>query len=331
MRLGDIGEFLLVEKILKKIRKEQPEVIVGPGDDAFVVKMSTDKALVVTKDLLVENIHFDLRYINFFSLGYKSMMVNLSDLAAMGGARPSFAVVGLAMPVDILVKSVDNLYSGMLKAGKDYAFYIAGGDTVASKKDIVISITLFGEIDSDRVITRKGAEPGDLILTSGYFGDSAAGLRILQKQKNARNKSETYLIKKHLSPRPRFDYADILSKHRLATSLIDSSDGLAASLKFIAQNSQVGMNIFMEKIPVSRALQNWARGRSADYFWSLVLAGGEEYELVFTTKPENLSRLKQFGLRPYVIGEVSRQKTIRYFLNGRKYKYSGCGFEHFRG
>jgi thiamine-monophosphate kinase len=328
LRLGDIGEFLFVRKILKKIKKKSPRTIVGPGDDAFVVKMSTDKLLVVTKDLLAEKIHFDLRYINFFQLGYKSMIVNLSDLAAMGGAKPLFAVVGLALPVDISVKSVDNLYSGMLKASKNYGFYIAGGDTVASKKDIVISITLFGEIEKNRIITRKGARKGDLVVVSGYFGDSAAGLKILRSRQGVRSYAERYLADRHIRPQALIDYAAAISRKKLATSMIDSSDGLVASLNFIASSSGVGMDIFLEKIPVSPMLRKWAV-RHPTNFRPTLLSGGEEYELIFTVSPKNLSCLSKTVKRGYVIGRVTEGKNVRYFLKGKRYEYTKSGYQHF--
>lgn len=330
MYLKDIGEFFLVQKILDRIKFSADRIVVGPGDDAFVVKMSPEKLLVVTKDLLVENIHFNRRYSDSFSLGYKSMIVNLSDLVAMGGAKPVFAVVGLALPVDISLKFVDNLYSGMLKVAKKYGFFVAGGDTVSSKKNIVISITLFGEIKRSQVISRKGARVGDLVAVSGYFGDSAAGLMILQRKKNARSDVERYLIRKHLLPRVPFKYGYILGKHKLATSMIDSSDGLATSLKFLSESSKVGMDIFMEKIPTSKNLNRWVKSNSGVDFWKIVLGGGEEYELVFTISQKNLSRLRNFGLKTYVIGKVVRDCRVKYFLNGLEYRKEICGFEHFR-
>lgn len=329
-KIRKVGEFELVEKIKKIIypkRKGKGSLITGPGDDAFVAKLSPDFLLVATKDLLIEDVHFRTSWTTPQDLGYKSIAVNLSDLAAMGAVRPLYALVGLALPGDIPVDFVEKLYKGMCVISRKYGLIIAGGDTTSSKKHIVISITLIGEAKKHDIVLRSGAKPGDLIMVTGAFGDSGAGLYLLRKGIKRTKSYQKYLINKHLLPEPRLEAAHKIS--RFATSMIDSSDGLAACVNFIADESGVGMVVDLEKIPVSAQLKKLKNDHKDIDLPGLCLAGGEDYELVFTVNPNNLKGLLKIFPQAKAIGKVTKEKTIKYFVCGKETKLKVSGYEHF--
>jgi len=331
-RLDNVGEYGLLKRLEKKlVSRSLPKgrVIVGIGDDAFAAILSKNKVLVVTKDMLVEDIHFRRRWIKPEDLGYKSMVVNLSDLAAMGGAKPLYALVGLGLPGDISVDFVDKLYIGLNKACSKYGCMIAGGDTVSTKKDIVISITLIGEMDKDKLVTRSGARPGDLVCVSGNFGDSAAGLHLLEKGRIKADSCGKKLIQKHLLPVPRLELAKKLSETGHVTSMIDSSDGLAASLKFITEKSCVGAEIDIEKIPVSKELLELSFKDRVVNPLRLALGGGEDYELVFTANPKVINNIKRFAEDIACIGVITKKKGLNYMSNGRAVKFGTLGYQAF--
>ena len=303
--------------------------MIGPGDDTFVAKLPPGLLLAATKDLLVENVHFRLDWITPEQLGYKAMAENLSDLAAMGACIPLYALIGLAMPGDTPVDFVDKLYTGMNKIGKKNKLIIAGGDIVSTKKDIVISITLIGGIKKEHVVTRSGAEAGDKIFVTGTFGDSGAGLKILEKGMKKHSRAEKYLINRHLMPEPRMKEAEIISRNKLATSMIDSSDGLAASLKFIAQASGTGADVDLDRVPVSKQLSSMPEKSLKAGYIGLALNGGEDYELVFTVKPGKFNLVKKLVPGASYIGEITKTGGVKYFKNGLQVKINAGGYQHF--
>jgi thiamine-monophosphate kinase len=247
----------------------------------------------------------------------------------MGGAKPLYALIGLGLPGDISVDFVDKLYIGLNKASSKYGFIIAGGDTVSTKKDIVISITLIGEIDKKRLITRSGARPGDLVFVSGSFGDSAAGLYLLEKgRKNAASYTKK-LIEKHLLPVPRLEAAIKLADTGCVTSMIDASDGLDASLKFITQKSRAGAEIDIDKIPVSKELLELSFKDSSVNPLRLALGGGEDYELVFTARPGAIETVKRAAKDITCIGVVTKKKELKYISNGTPVKFGKLGYQAF--
>jgi len=330
--LGQLGEFRLLKRLEKTIYrgdKNEKRILVDIGDDAFAVSFSKSKILVATNDVLVENVHFRRNWIQPQELGYKALTVNLSDLAAMGGASPLYAFVGLAMPGDISVDFVDKLYTGMNKVCKEYGFIIAGGDTVSSNKDIVISITLLGEIERKRLISRSGAKPGDLVFVTGTFGDSAAGLNILEKKGRASGLMEENLINKHILPIARMKTAELLAKTGYVTSMIDSSDGLAASLNFISDRSGVGIDADVQKIPISAELWKYSLINPKINPIDLALNGGEDYELVFTAKPSLLRKIKNISKDITCIGTVNNSKRVKYYSCGNPVKINAGGYQAF--
>ena len=328
--LKNIGEFGLIKLIRKKVSvREKYPVLVGIGDDAFVADTAKGHSLVVTNDMLIENIHFRREWATPFQIGYKSIAVNLSDLAAMGGANPKYCLVGLGLPANTPVSFVDQLYTGMISEARKHGLCIVGGDTVSSKKDIVISITLLGEIRHKLIIRRSCAKAGDILVVSKPFGDSGAGLFLLKKGLKNPSKDERFLIRKHLLPEPRIEEARKLSKSGKITSLIDSSDGLAASVRFITEESGAGAELCLENIPLSRALKNicakYGLGRPYNY----ALNGGEDYELVFTARPKDFNIIKKLIPSAKIVGKITREKGLKYYLNGKKQDIAKTGFEHF--
>jgi thiamine-monophosphate kinase len=332
MPLYKLGEFGLLDSIRKKIKSKATKnsnIVVDIGDDAFVGRLSNKHLMVVTKDMLVENIHFKREWCTPRQLGWKSMAVNLSDLASMGKCRPLYAFIGLALPPDTSVDYVDKLYTGMMDIGDKYGLTIAGGDTVSNEKNIVISITLVGEIEQKYVLTRGCAQVGDILLVSGTLGDSAGGLHLLQKGMDTTESYTRYLIKKHLLPQPRFDISVPLATSGKLTGMIDASDGLAASVTFITQASRVGARIDMEKLPISKALRTLSRKDTTVNPEFMAITGGEDYELVFTVPRRHLGEIQRRCPGIVAVGEITKDSSVRYYLHGVEQSLHTAGFQHF--
>lgn len=350
MKISRIGEFELIERIKKKVEKRYPtsqnrRIIVGIGDDAAVIEPCGEKLLVATTDTMVESVHFSTEDADFEKIGYKAMVSSISDIIAMGG-KPEYALISLALSKDSLVKDVDGLYEGILKCGKKFGVRIVGGDVVSSPRNAVVTLNLLGEVERGRVICRSGAKVGDGILVTGSFGDSAAGLEILKGRWKIPGKSDYIrkckknLIKKHLLPQPRVREAEIISGKRLATAMIDSSDGLDLSVRFICQSSKVGAKIWLEKIPLSPCLKYLASQRESPSSSGLerstrslifALYGGEDYELVFTVPKAKVKKVLRDVPHTTMIGEIVPARwRVRYLdKKSREVKLKGRGYEHF--
>ncbi len=329
MHLKDIGEFGVVERLVRRLSfPKKPSknfaLEVAIGDDAAIFAVPGKTNFVVTKDMFVENVHFRRGWSDFSDIGWKSMEANISDLAAMGGADPLVSVVGLALPVDISVDNVDKLYDGMDKSCRRHGVIIVGGDTVLSKKDIIISITLIGKIEKKRIVRRDGARIGDLLCVTGTFGDSYAGMDVLKRKLSRKKYGQ--LVHKHLRPEARIRDAKIISSGALATSLTDSSDGLAASVTLLAVASDVSADVFMDKIPVSENFRRWSR-EFRKFPWTAVCDGGEEYELVFTSPASKKKSIADVGAT--IIGEMKEGKGVEWYLNGKKTNYIFRGYQNF--
>ncbi|MFA6548658.1 MAG: thiamine-phosphate kinase [Candidatus Margulisiibacteriota bacterium] len=289
MKISELGEFGLIERIAHRENKRK-DTLLGIGDDAAVLQGPKNYQLITT-DTLVEDVHFKRG--NFFELGWKALAVNISDIAAMGG-WPTHALITLGLPRSMEVAAVDELYRGINALARKYKIDIVGGDTVASPKAIVISITLLGEVEKDCLLTRAGAKVGDLILVTGTFGEPARRKFDIRKSKIENRTRE----------------ARIIAKSHCATAMIDSSDGLVRSVLEICRSSRVGAQIREENVPV-------AKGATLDQ----ALYGGEEYELVFTVPKNKLDRLK---VKAKVVGEIVDAKK------DRVKKMKSGGYEHFR-
>lgn len=330
MNLYQIGEFGLIDRIRKRFPPPKRPLLIGIGDDSAVFRPSKKMDILLTTDLLVEDIHFDLRYTSFQQLGNKAIAVNISDIAAMGGI-PRYLVVSLGLPGELDVKDIDALYRGFGMSAKRFGINLIGGDTSASKKGIFISIVLLGEIEHGAIVVRSGARVGDTIMVTGSLGDSSAGLEILRKGVKMERGCKS-LIKRHLVPVPRIDEGRVLATRRLATSMIDISDGLLSDLSHILKESGVGAELFSESIPISTALRRYAAKNGISPL-KFALSGGEDYELLFTASKGSIPkitsnpRLKKTGVS--VIGRIVRKKGIRWIGEHDIGEGSLKGYDHF--
>jgi len=330
MNLREIGEFGLIDRIRKWMAASDPALVQGIGDDVAVIEMKT-KILLVTTDILIEGIHFDRSWIDPYRLGKKALMVNLSDIAAMGGI-PKYFLISIGLSKNLPLSFVSQFYRGLKEGAKRFGVDLIGGDTSLSQK-IIINICLLGEGRKGNLLFRKGAKVGDSLFVSGTLGDSALGLKILQK-KGAR-RGPKRLIEKHLSPCPRIELGQAIAKHRWATAMIDISDGLQIDTSHILEESGVGARIWEDRIPLSKLYRKWVHPYSKDPY-QMALGGGEDYELLFTAPPEIKKRISSLALSFKIpitcIGEILPKKEGLRIIreDGKNYSPSRLGFDHFR-
>ena len=312
MKIKEIGEFGLINRITKKPKSK--EILVGIGDDAAVIK-SKSGLQVLTTDTLVEGDHFRQEWFSPKQIGMKSIEINVSDVAAMG-AVPKFVLVSLALPSNLDVEFVDNLYEGMWKSCKKYNIEIIGGNMTHSKQ-IVVSITLIGEVDKKNLCLRNGAKSGDFVLVSGYLGNGKAGLRVFQENLKAFKSVK----KQYLEPKAQLKSA--LEVATYASSMEDISDGLASELKHICRQSRCGAIIYKDKIPIKEDVRNVAKILNEDEY-NYALFGGEDFELVYTVSKNNLKKVKG-----YLIGEIIKDRKVLLFSSGKTKNLTKHGFDHF--
>ena len=296
--VSDYGEFGLIHHLTKNIELQNASSILGVGDDAAVID-HFGKQTVVTTDLLLEGVHFDLAYTPLKHLGYKSVVVNLSDVYAMN-ATPTQITLSIGISSKVSVEALEEFYEGVYIACEEYGVDLIGGDTSASQKGFIISVTAIGEINEDRVVKRSTAQKGDLICVSGDLGGAYIGLLFLEREKKIFLESpqiqpdlenESYVIGRLLKPRARKDIIEFLAQTEvLPTSMMDISDGLSSELLHICEKSGVGCVIYEEKIPVSEDSRNAAYKFEIDPT-ACALSGGEDYELLFTIKQDDYEKL----------------------------------------
>lgn len=336
MRIEEIGEFGLVERIASMLRARSPEVLRGIGDDAAVIDLGDGRALILTIDSLVEGVHFLKDVCPPRSIGYKSMAVNVSDVAAMG-AEPKYGVVSISLPEGEKVELVEGIYRGIEEMASEVGVSVVGGDTTRSPGPLFISIALLGVCPVDEVIGRSEAKAGDLIGVTGTLGDSAAGLELILKGEVEGLKPEDaeYLLDRHLRPKVRTKAARELASRKLVSSMIDISDGLSSEVNHICRMSGVGALIEAERLPISDQLQRFCEltGRSA---LDLALNGGEDYELLFTFPRGNLGEIEaafeRLGLRLSVVGRVTPpDEGVRIKIGGEERPLPPGGFDHWGG
>lgn len=332
MKVKDIGEFGLIERISRIVEHADERVIVTIGDDTAVVRPTELDYVLLTTDLLVEDIHFTIDTIKPRQLGYKSIAVNMSDIAAMGGI-PDYAVISLAVNPDTEVDFIEDLYEGMADIARKYGVRIVGGDVTKSEK-LVINVALVGEVEEEKLCRRSDAEVGDVIFVTGELGASAAGLRIILKPALERSVREAGALKEaHFLPEPQVDagrHLALLGIHAME----DVSDGLASEIGHICEASSVGARIILSKIPVARGVEKVAKltGESA---MEIAAMGGEDYELVFTA-PMNLvdaieSEMAKIGVTVTAIGYIvdisEGVKAIDWA--GKEKPIDNMGYTHF--
>lgn len=325
MNLYELGEFGFIERIAERV-KGRTDVRTGIGDDAAVTVATEGRVQLTTTDMLVEGIHFDLNFCDAVSLGKKSLAVNLSDIAAMGGI-PRHFYLSLAIPRTCSYEFLDQFITGLIAMADAHDVVLAGGDTCASLNGLVVSVTVVGEQLPDLVIRRSGAKPGDQIFVTGCLGDSALGLAMLR----AGERHGTF-IDRHLLPTPRVVAGKTLAEARIATAMIDISDGLAADLGHILKTSGVGARVEEDMLPLSEAFWEQAIEYTDDPI-RLAISGGEDYELLFTAPALNdqvLSLLRHDGLPVTRIGEITEGEEL--FIvkkNGTLRLLGKAGYDHF--
>ena len=297
--LSEFGEFKLIEHLTQNFKIEQSSTLKGVGDDAAVIDFKGKNALVTT-DLLVEGVHFDLSYMPLKHLGYKAVMANLSDVYAMNGNATQITV-SLAVSNRFPVEAIEELYEGIYLACKTYNVDLVGGDTTSSTKGMLISITALGEVEEENVVYRSGAKPNDLLVVTGDLGGAYLGLQVLEREKqvfqvNPNSQPDlteyNYLVERQLKPEARKDIVRLLKDLEVKpTAMIDVSDGLSSEIIHICKQSKVGCNLYEEKIPVDQQVISTCEEFELNPI-TVALSGGEDYELLFTISQEDFPKIK---------------------------------------
>lgn len=326
MTLKELGEFGLIHRIVPRSGSGRG-VTLGIGDDAAAVIPTPGLETLITADMLVEGVHFDLTLTTPLELGAKSLAVNLSDIAAMG-AVPRFTLLSLAIPPTFSLELLDPFLDGFTSMAQRHGVTLVGGDTCSSRAGFVISVTLMGEQRSDRIIRRSGAIPGDRIYVTGTVGDSALGLTLLR-----RGERNGGAIIRHLAPLPRNEAGQLLAEGGMATAMIDISDGLAADLGHILTQSGRGATLFLDRLPLSQEYRDRVPALADDLF-ALALSGGEDYELLFTAPADRQEEIRSLsaavGLPMTDIGEITAASGLLFLSpDGSPYTPTSRGFDHF--
>ena len=297
--LAELGEFGLINHLTKHFKMYHSSTIKGVGDDAAVIK-SSDKETVITTDLLVEGVHFDLSYMPLKHLGYKAVMVNLSDVYAMNATAEQITV-SIAVSNRFPLEAIEELYAGIQLACDTYKVDLIGGDTTSSTKGILISITAIGTAKKEDIVYRDGAKPTDLIVVSGDLGAAYLGLQVLEREKqvfqvNPQNQPDldnyTYIIERQLKPEARKDIPELLKELEVKpTSMIDISDGLSSEIMHICTQSKTGCKIYEDKLPLDPQVIATSEEFNMDSTM-IALSGGEDYELLFTVSIDDYDKIK---------------------------------------
>lgn len=332
------SEFELIQQIKHNLNMAPVDLIRGIGDDCAVIKKDDDSVFLISTDCLVETVHFERKYFSFIELGKKTMSVNLSDIAAMGGV-PLYAFVTLGVPSDVDEGEIHDLYTGMQQVAAEFSTGIVGGDTSRSPKTFFVSLTVVGVAKNGQYKLRSEAKVGDGIYVSGHIGSSAVGLKLLQKKKV----QENHFIKAHKNPRPRLQLGQLLGEASSVHSMIDLSDGLLQDLAHILNASQVAAEIQYEALPLEDDFAEVCRsvGLVPE---ETALTGGEDYQLLFTmddAAAEALSqslvakrfKITRIGtiLAKDLVPKVAQPlpARIRILKNGKELKPTQLGYDHF--
>lgn len=297
--IEELGEFGLIDHLIKGAKILQPSTIRGAGDDTAVIDAG-EKYMLVTKDLLLEGVHFDMSYYPLKHLGYKAITVNLSDIYAMNGT-PRQVIIGLGISSRFSLEALEELYAGMYAACEKYGVDLVGGDTTSSLRGLFLSVTAIGTVDKDKVVYRGPAAENDLLCVSGDLGGAYAGLLVLEREKAVFKanpnmqpdlEGHDYILERQLKPEARQDIVKILDELKiLPTAMIDISDGLASEIKHICKHSDLGCTVYEDKIPIDQHTYDTARSFKMDPTL-YAMNGGEDYELLFTIKVEDYEKIK---------------------------------------
>lgn len=338
--LSAVGEFQLIDKLTQNFQQYHSSSIKGIGDDAAVIEAGEGQCKVVTTDALVEGIHFNLMYTPLKHLGYKAVVVNLSDIYAMN-AQPEQITVSIAISSRFPLEAVEELYAGIQKACDIYKVDLVGGDTTSSVSGLMISITAIGSAKKEEIVYRSGAQEDDLLVVSGDLGAAYVGLQILEREKEVFKdnpemqpdlEGHDYILERQLKPEARKDVVEGLKELEVQpTSMIDISDGLASEVLHLCRESNVGCNVYDEKIPIDPDTYNTAREFHLDPA-TCALNGGEDYELLFTIQQSDYDKIKG---NPHftVVGHMTKNNGEAYLVNenGALLPIKAQGWKHFNG
>lgn len=336
--ISSLGEFGLIDHLTKNIELQNASSLLGVGDDAAVID-HFGKQTVLTTDLLVEGVHFDLMYTPLKHLGYKSVVVNLSDIYAMN-ATPTQIVIGLAISNRFSLEALDEFYEGVYAACTAYGVDLVGGDTTSSQKGFIISVTAIGEVAPDKFVKRSTAKKGDLLCVSGDLGAAYVGLLFLEREKRIYRESpnvqpdlegESYVIGRLLKPEARKDIVDFLaSSEIMPTSMMDISDGLSSEILHICKDSNVGCVIYEDKLPISEDMKKAAFKFEIDPT-ACALSGGEDYELLFTIPQAEYDKLvlnEQISVIGYMTEAEEGSNIVT--KGGSKHAITAQGWNHLK-
>ena len=325
-KLSEIGEFELISKLTKNVKLYNNSTVFGVGDDSAILDFGKRNVLV-SSDMLVEGVHFDLSYMPLKHLGYKAIISNLSDIYSMN-SQCSQVLVNLGVSNRFNLEAIEEVYFGINSACKNYGVDLVGGDTTSSNKGLIISVTAIGSKDSKSIVKRNGAKVNDLLVVSGDLGGAFLGLKILEREKevfkvNPNNQPDLtnykYVIQRQLRPEARKDVIDFLSSSKIIpTSMIDISDGLSSEILHISKTSNVGINSYENKIPMSDEMK-----LVCDEFnlnpTTIALSGGEDYELLFTIDQSSYDKIKN-NPDLTIIGHVTEKKAGTNLINSMDQK-----------
>lgn len=335
--IASLGEFGLINHLTKNNETRNAGTLLGVGDDAAVIDQF-GRQTVITTDMLIEGIHFDLMYTPLKHLGYKAVAVNLSDIYAML-ATPTHITVSLGISSRFSVEALDELYEGIYAACNKFNVDLIGGDTCSSQKGLIISITAIGEVAPDKYVTRSGAKKGDLICVSGDLGAAYIGLQLLEREKKIFLESpgvqpdlqnKTYTVGRILKPEPRADIVSWLQEKEIVpTSMIDVSDGLSSEILHLCKNSNTGCVLYEEKIPFHDETRETALEFNIDPT-TCALSGGEDYELLFTIRQQDYEKITM-SEQISVIGYITEvhEGAILLTKGGNKHKLTAQGWNAF--
>ncbi|MFN8353655.1 MAG: thiamine-phosphate kinase [Spirosomataceae bacterium] len=335
--LNQLGEFGLIQRLAQSAVLRQPSSVKGIGDDAAVLEISPTHYQLVSTDLLLEGVHFDLSYVPLKHLGYKAVAVNVSDIAAMNGI-PQQITVSIGLSNRFSVEAVEELYAGIYAACEAYHVDLVGGDTSSSRAGLVLSITAVGTVEKEKIAYRNGAKPNDLVCVTGDLGAAYLGLQLLEREKQVfltnpamqpQLDGNTYLLQRQLRPEARTDVVHEL--HELGvvpTSMIDVSDGLASDLLHLCTQSGTGVRIVEENLPIDDQTYLAATDLNLSPL-TAALNGGEDYELLFTIQQKDYEKIKNVS-EVSVIGYMTADPTVRQIITkaGQAFSLQAQGWNH---
>ena len=333
-----LGEFGLIETLTKGATLKNPSSILGVGDDAAEIELSAKESMLVSSDMLVEGVHFNLSYVPLKSLGFKAVSVNVSDILAMNG-KPEQITISLGVSSKFPVEALEELYKGIHAACAFYHVDLVGGDTVSSSSGLILSVSVIGRVSKKKITYRAGAKENDLVVVTGDLGSSYLGLQILERERGVfmenpsiQPKLEGYdeLIKKQIQPVARQDIIDLFEELDIVPSaMIDISDGLASEALHLAKSSDCSISLYSEKLPITEKLILTAQELNLDPYMC-AMNGGEDYELLFTIGQKDYDKIKNHPSFS-VIGFVTdkSQKSMLIDKNNSAVQISAQGWKHF--